>query len=86
MTALLAMELMSSAIAAAAAVAVSLIGLVGIGYKQLADRLTTLEVGLQRQQRINRDLWLYCRNLIDMYYRNRKPDAPDPDPLPQEAE
>lgn len=31
----------------------------------------------------NRRLWAWARNLLDLYYRWRRPEAPDPDPLPE---
>ena len=43
--------------------------------KDLRNRMIEVES-------FNHDLWRYCRNLMDLYYRNRQPDAPDPEPLP----
>lgn len=37
-----------------------------------------------RARAYNRKLWLYTRELLDLYYRHRTPDAPNPPPLPEE--
>jgi len=45
-------------------------------------RLHSLEGRVRESERYNRGLWLWARRLMDMYYRHRVPDSPDPDPLP----
>lgn len=62
-------------IAAFAVVLVAGLGILGGIVGHLVKRLDRLEEG-------NRKLWTYCRKLIDLYYRNRREGAPDPDPLP----
>lgn len=39
---------------------------------------------LAAEQSFSRDMWIYCRNLLDLYYRNRKPGSEDPQPLPRD--
>ena len=50
-------------------------GTLGVVVGHLIRRLDRLEEG-------NRALWAYCRRLLDLYYKHRRSDAPDPDPLP----
>lgn len=48
------------------------------------DRLRELENRLSAMENNYRDLWYYTRGLLDLYYRWRREDAPNPDPLPDE--
>lgn len=56
--------------------------LLGVLSGHILVRVKHLEDDLEEEQEYNRELWLYCRSLIDDYYRHRKADAPDPKPLP----
>lgn len=51
--------------------------LLGVLYSQLLARVTALEDA-------NRSLWSYTRRLLDLYYRHRRDDAPDPPHLPDD--
>ena len=51
---------------------------------QLYLRMGRVETELSRTQTAHRNLWAYCRALIDLYYRHRKDGSPDPGPLPDE--
>ena len=66
------------------AVTVAALGLLGVIVGHTVTRLKALEDDLAASQAYNRVLWLYCRNLIDLYYRHRPAGAPDPAPLPEE--
>ncbi len=48
------------------------------------DRLRKVEDRLAAVETDYRDLWYYTRRLLDLYYRHRQPNAPDPEPLPDE--
>lgn len=47
-------------------------------------RLDEVEAELARVHKQNRELWTWARKLLDLYYRHRGPDAPDPEPMPHE--
>lgn len=51
---------------------------------QLYLRMGRVEAELSKAQTAHRNLWAYCRALIDLYYRHRKDGSPDPGPLPEE--
>ena len=51
---------------------------------QQAKRITDLELATLKAQSYNRKLWMYCRGLIDLYYKHRRADAPPPPDLPAE--
>ncbi len=61
----------------AATIIVGLLGVLGVGVTQLSTRVERLEG-------YNHRLWAYTRYLLDLYYRHRSPDAPDPAPLPDD--
>ena len=48
------------------------------------NRLDEVEDELRLVRKQNRELWAWARKLLDLYYRHRGPDAPDPDPMPKE--
>lgn len=52
--------------------------------QSLRDDMAEMKKSLAEEQSFSRDMWIYCRNLLDLYYRNRKPGSPDPDPLPRD--
>ena len=56
----------------------------GVLVAQLYARVQHLEAKVEQGQSYNRDLWAYCRRLLDLYYRHRRDGSPDPDPLPDE--
>ena len=56
------------------------VGALGHVYK----RLDEVEDELRLVRKQNRELWAWARKLLDLYYRHRGPDAPDPDPMPKE--
>lgn len=60
------------------------LALLGVLSGHILTRVHRLEDELDQARRYNRELWAYCRRLIDLYYRHRVPGAPDPDPLPEE--
>lgn len=62
---------------AAVTIIVGLLGVLGVGVTQLSTRVERLEG-------YNHRLWAYTRYLLDLYYRHRSPDAPDPAPLPDD--
>lgn len=66
------------------AVTASGLGLLGIISGHILTRVRSLEDDLAAARSYNRELWAYCRRLIDLYYRHRAAGAPDPDPLPEE--
>ena len=67
---------MSEAVVAGSAALITAgLGVLGVVVAQLYRRLDRLEDH-------NRDLWAYCRRLLDMYYRYRLPGAPDPATIP----
>lgn len=50
----------------------------------LRREMEEMKKTLTAEQSFSRDMWIYCRNLLDLYYRNRKPGSPDPEPLPRD--
>lgn len=50
----------------------------------LRREMDEMKKTLAGEQSFSRDMWIYCRNLLDLYYRNRKPGSPDPQPLPRD--
>lgn len=58
------------------------LALLGVLSGHILGRVKHLEDDLEEEQTYNRELWWYCRRLIDDYYKWRRSDAPDPHPLP----
>ena len=50
------------------------------------SRLHVLEETLNNARAYNLLLWEWARKQVDLYYRHRKADAPDPDPIPKEKD
>ena len=48
-------------------------------------RLHGLEENLKSARAYNLLLWEWARKQLDLYYRYRREDAPDPDPVPKEG-
>ena len=48
------------------------------------NRLDEVENELRLVRKQNRELWVWARKHLDLYYRHRGPGAPDPDPIPEE--
>ena len=68
---------MTALLTAMTAICVAGLTLLGVLYGQLLGRIKQLEDA-------NRSLWHYTRLLLDLYYRHRRADAPDPPPLPED--
>ena len=45
------------------------------------QRVTRLENQLERENRRINSLWLVYRQLVDLYYRYRRPESPEPPKL-----
>lgn len=75
---------MPAIIAGGAVVMAAIIALFGVLYGHLSKQVAELRDDLVRAQSYNREMWAYCRKLLDLYYRHRHDGAPDPDPLPDE--
>lgn len=71
-------------IAGGAGVTVAVLGVFTALFAQLFGRVHHLEEDVRRSQAHSRELWAYCRGIIDLYYRWRREGAPDPGPLPDE--
>jgi len=71
-------------IAAVAAIATAVMAVFAALFAQLFGRVHHLEGQVRSTTAHSRELWAYCRALIDLYYRHRKDGAPDPGPLPEE--
>lgn len=78
------MDTIPAVIAGGAAIVTAITALFGVMYGHLSGRLTALEDDLGQARSYNREMWMYCRRLLDLYYRHRGPEGPDPDPLPDE--
>lgn len=69
-----------------AGVVVAALGaLVGVLFKRLSDveqRVSDAEDRARAAERHTDRLWAWCRALLDMYYRYRREDSPEPPPLP----
>ncbi len=59
-------------------------GVFGVLYGHLSAQVAGVRKDLQTERAYNREMWAYCRRLLDLYYRHRCEGAPDPDPLPDE--
>lgn len=68
---------MTAILTALTALCVAGLTLLGVLYGQLLVRVNQLDDQ-------NRALWHYTRRLLDLYYRHRRLDAPDPPPLPDD--
>lgn len=51
---------------------------------EMEQKVLKAESQLAAAKNYNRRLWLFCRNLIDLYYRHRRDGSPDPPGLPEE--
>lgn len=60
---------------------IAILTLMGAVLTQLLIRVGNLEKKLENEQSRVKILWGAFRKLVDMYYRFRKPDAPDPPEL-----
>lgn len=60
---------------------IAILTLMGAVLTQLLVRVGNLEKKLESEQSRLKILWGAFRKLIDMYYRYRKPEAPDPPEL-----
>ncbi|MGC4106041.1 MAG: hypothetical protein QM753_06760 [Thermomicrobiales bacterium] len=69
-----------------AGITVAVVGLAGVLYGHLNGRINELDDDLKAARSYNQRLWAYCRRLMDLYYRNRRDGAPDPEPLPDDTE
>lgn len=50
----------------------------------IEDNLADAKARVDSAKKYNMKLWEYCRALLDLYYRHRREDAPDPPKLPAE--
>lgn len=80
------MDVIPAVITGGAVIVGAVVAFFGVLYGHLAHRLENIEDDLHHAQVYNREMWAYCRRLLDLYYRHRAPGAPDPDPLPDEPE
>lgn len=65
-------------------VVVAMVTAGGVALGHVYKRLTDVEQEVKAAKAQNRKLWLWARKHVDLYYRHRGPDAPDPDPLPDD--
>lgn len=63
-------------------IAGSLLVLIGVLAGVVITRINKLEDRVGQAEDYNRRLWEWARKHLDLYYRHRKPDAPDPEPIP----
>lgn len=77
---------MPAIIGGGAAVMAAVITLFGVLYGHLYRQIDELRDELRAADAHNREMWAYCRRLLDLYYRHRRDGAPDPDPLPEPKE
>ena len=68
------------------AILVGVLSVGGVALSNISGRLDNVEEDLRRSRNYNHKLWAYCRKHLDMYYKWRKDDAPDPEPIPEELE
>lgn len=66
------------------AIIVACISAAGVLIGNLYSRLNGLEGELKGARAYNILLWEWARKHIDLYYRYRRDDSPDPDPIPKE--
>lgn len=78
------MEIVPSVIGGGAVIVAAVVAFFGVLYGHLTTRLNALEDDLRDANAYNREMWAYCRRLLDLYYRYRRPNSPDPPPLPDE--
>ncbi len=71
-------------ITALGAIVVAAIAAGGGALGHVYRRLDEVEDELGRVRKQNRELWMWARKLLDLYYSHRGPGAPDPDPMPKE--
>ena len=71
-------------ITALGAIVVAAIAAGGGALGHVYRRRDEIKNELTRMRKQNRELWAWARKLLDLYYRHRGPDAPDPDPMPKE--
>ena len=80
------MDLTTGAVAVIGAVLTALIALFGVLIGQLYSRISRLESAVHKAESYNHRMWAWARAMLDLYYRWRKDNAPDPEPLPSEDE
>lgn len=62
------------------------LSLLGVVLAQIASRLRNVELDLLKARLHERALWAWARRHLDLYYRYRREDAPDPEPVPGDTE
>ena len=72
-------------IAALGAIVAAAIAGAGSSLGHVYKRLDVVEAELGRVRKQNHELWVWARMHLDLYYRHRGPDAPDPDPMPEDG-
>lgn len=71
----------------AGVVVASLGALIGYLFKRLSDlesRVQQAEAKVKASEAYTRQLWLWAKYVIDLYYRHRVDGAPEPPPIPEE--
>lgn len=63
---------------------VALLSVGGLILSSISTRLRHVEVELDAEKANNRLLWTVYRDLLDMYYKWRRDDAPPPPAIPKE--
>lgn len=63
---------------------VALLTVGGVALSGVSTRLRHVETDLASAREYNRAMWAWARRQLDLYYRWRREDAPDPDPIPEE--
>ena len=56
----------------------------GVIMKSFATRIYELEQDTKKLMVYNQKLWAWARTHLDLYYRYRTPESPEPTPIPHE--
>lgn len=64
-------------------VIIAVLTLVGVLMKSFSDRLREVEHELDATRKWNKALWFWARRTLDLYYRYRQLDSPEPDAMPE---
>jgi hypothetical protein len=61
----------------------NIVGVFGTLIGVLFNRVSHLENRVENAEDYAKKLWIWARALLDLYYRHRGPNAPEPNPLPE---
>ena len=73
----------TSLLAVLGVVITAVFSVLGVLISVQASRISQIEREVEDLDAYNDEMWEWCREQLDMYYRYRKDGAPNPKPIPK---